>query len=199
MQANQQGAFLSDGGDTVRAFQMYLHPEAEHLLDWFHMARRVTVMGQIAKGSATDELDIEKPLERMKWYLWHGNVVRALQAIDDLAMDLEDIELTTESVQQLRKVVGECSGYIAATRPFIPNYGDRYRHGETISTAVVESTVNHVVSRRLVKQQQMRWTQRGAHLLRQVRTHVCNKDLREICGRWYPGMQTGMSQQQKAA
>jgi hypothetical protein len=35
---------------------------------------RVTVMGQIAKGIATDELDIEKPLERMKreifgrWY-----------------------------------------------------------------------------------------------------------------------------------
>jgi hypothetical protein len=32
-------------------------------------AMRVTVMGQIAKGIATDELDIEKPLERMKWYV----------------------------------------------------------------------------------------------------------------------------------
>jgi hypothetical protein len=51
----------------------------------------------------------------------------------------------------------------------------------------------------MVKQQQMRSTQRGEHLLLQVRTHVLNEDLREIFGRWYPGMQTGMSQQQKAA
>jgi hypothetical protein len=41
---------------------------------------------------------------------------------------------------------------------FIPNYSDRYRHGETISTAFVESTVNYVVSKRFVKKQQMRWT-----------------------------------------
>jgi hypothetical protein len=77
MQANQKVTFLSDGGDTVRELPMFLHLEAEHLLDWFHMAMRVTVMEQIAKGIATDELDIEKLLERMKWYLWHGNVFRA--------------------------------------------------------------------------------------------------------------------------
>jgi hypothetical protein len=33
MQANQQVTFLSDGGDTVRELPMYLHPEAEHILD----------------------------------------------------------------------------------------------------------------------------------------------------------------------
>jgi hypothetical protein len=121
------------------------------------------------------------------------------QAIDALAMDLEDIELTTESLKKLRKRVREFRGYIAANWPFILNSGDRYRHGETISTAFVESTVNQVVSRRMVKQQQMRWTRRGAHLLLQVRTHVLNENLREIFGRWYPGMQIGTIQQQKAA
>jgi len=54
----------------------------------------------------------------------------------------------------------------------MPNYGDRDHHGETISTVFVESTANQAVSRRMVKQQQMRWTQRGAHLLLQVPTHV---------------------------
>jgi hypothetical protein len=39
----------------------------------------------------------------------------------------------------------------AVNKPFIPNYGDRYRHGEAISTAFAESTVNQVVSRRMVK------------------------------------------------
>lgn len=36
LRPNQQVAFLSDGGNDVRNMQMYLHPEAEHLLDWFH-------------------------------------------------------------------------------------------------------------------------------------------------------------------
>jgi hypothetical protein len=32
MQMNQQVTFLSDGGDTVRQLQLYLNPQAEHLL-----------------------------------------------------------------------------------------------------------------------------------------------------------------------
>jgi hypothetical protein len=153
--------FLSDGGDTVRELQMYLHPEAEHLLDWFHISMRVTVMGQMAKGLAPREVteagsDVERQLERVKWYLWHGNVFRALQGLEDLSTDLDDIEPVTEGLKKLRKAVHEFQGYIAVNTPFIPSYGDRYRHGETISTAFVESTVNQVVSRRMVKQQQMR-------------------------------------------
>ncbi len=83
----------------------------------------------------------------------------------------------------------EFSNYIGANKTFIPNYGDRYHHGETISTAFVESTVNYVVSKRMVKKQQMRWSERGAHLLLQVRTQVLNEDLRNTFRRWYPGMQ----------
>jgi len=37
----------------------------------------------------------------------------------------------------------------------MPNFGERYRNGETISTAFVESTVNQVISKRMVKKQQM--------------------------------------------
>jgi hypothetical protein len=51
-----------------------------------------------------------------------------------------------------------------------PNYGERYRYGEAIATGFVESTVNQVISKRMVKKQQMRWTKKGAHLLLQVRT-----------------------------
>jgi hypothetical protein len=43
-QLNQQMTFLSDGGDTVRDLQLYLNPQAEHLLDWFHLTMRLTVM-----------------------------------------------------------------------------------------------------------------------------------------------------------
>jgi hypothetical protein len=78
--------------------------------------------------------------------------------------------------------------YIEANPALIPNYGDRYRHDETISTAFVESTVNYVVSKRFVKKQQMRWTQRGAHLLLQTRVQVLNDDLRKTFCRWFPNM-----------
>jgi hypothetical protein len=40
---------------------------------------------------------------------------------------------------------------------WIPNYGELWRAGETISTAFVESAVNQVLSKRFVKKQQMSW------------------------------------------
>ena len=56
------------------------------------------------------------------------------------------------------------------------------------NAAFVESTMNYVVSKRFVKKQQMRWTQRGAHLLLQTRVQVLNGDLRKSFCRWYPKM-----------
>ena len=46
--------------------------------------------------------------------------------------------------------------------------------------------MNQVVSKRMVKKQQMAWTERGAHLLMQVRTRVLNGELDETFRRWYP-------------
>jgi hypothetical protein len=69
---------------------------------------------------------------------------------------------------------------------FIPNFGERYRQGETISTAFVESTINQVVSKRFVKKQQIQWTPRGAHFLLQTRTKVLNDDLEDVFRGWYP-------------
>ena len=197
LQMNQQVVFLSDGGDTVRNLQTYLSPESEHLLDWFHITMRLTVMGQMVKGMATelkpDEqrpepvtilAEIEKHLASTKWNLWHGNVMHALQRIDDLDDDLDVLEQNPANKKKLQKAIKEFRSYIEANQAFIPNYGDRYRHGETISTAFVESTVNYVISKRFVKKQQMRWTQRGAHLLLQTRVQVLNDELRETFCKW---------------
>jgi hypothetical protein len=64
--------------------------------------------------------------------------------------------------------------------------GERRRAGEAISTAFTESAVNQVISKRMVKKQQMRWTPRGAHLLLQIRTRVLNDQLADDFRRWYP-------------
>jgi hypothetical protein len=71
-------------------------------------------------------------------------------------------------------------------------------NGEAISSAVAESSVNQIVSRRFVKKQQMRWTRRGAHLLLQVRTRVLDDTLTATFQRWYPGMETNEFQQEPA-
>ena len=84
--------------------------------------------------------------------------------------------------------MSEFDSYIRANAGRIPNYGERYRAGEAISTSFVESTVNQVISKRMVKKQQMRWTPRGAHLLLQVRTRVLNDELAGDFHRWYPGL-----------
>jgi hypothetical protein len=44
MQANQQVTFLTDGGEDIRDIPCYLNAQAEHLLDWFHLTMRITVM-----------------------------------------------------------------------------------------------------------------------------------------------------------
>ena len=57
-----------------------------------------------------------------------------------------------------------------------------------ISPAFVESTVNEVISKRMKKKQQMRWTKKGAHLLLQVRIKTLNGELKDTFRRWYPKM-----------
>ena len=200
MQANQQVTFLTDGGEDIRDLPLYLNAQAEHLLDWFHLTMRITVMANMAKSLRPPPPDRESPdeppadlaneigtqLQRLKWFCWHGNVFRALQTIDDLIFDLDITEPYPEQARLL-KAVREFDSYIRANAGRIPNYGERQRAGEAISTAFTESAVNQVISKRMVKKQQMRWTPRGAHLLLQVRTRVLNDQLADDFRRWYPG------------
>src|SRR6266542_4711226 len=151
MQMNQQVTFLTDGGEDVRELPLYLNPQAEHVLDLFHITMRLTLMGQLAKslpaararpsissiGAIADddddkeldeeELDdeeeepafvvtraeAERELERLKWFLWHGNVFRALQVIEDLEVDLDTDGAGAEQ-RKLLKAVTEFGGYVRA-------------------------------------------------------------------------------------
>ena len=202
MQPNQQVAFLSDGGEDVRNVQLYLHPEAEHLLDWFHVTMRLTVLKQITKGlpekvgEGEDQHELRagvlKDLELIKWYLWYGNVFQALNELQGLQMDVEGAMFETKDAagRKLLKGIEELHTYVKRNQQFIPNYGERYRNGERIASGFVESAVNQIVSKRMVKHQQMQWSQRGAHLLLQVRTRVLNEEWENTFRRWYSAFGT---------
>ena len=210
MAANQQVTFLTDGAGDVRDLPLYLNPDSEHLIDWFHITMRLTVLGQIAKAPASADLTaaashwradlgeedlrhladdlarIPGQLGRLKWFLWHGNVFRALQITDGIEFDLEPLHDAGPEYARLGKAIREFAGYIRSNAWSIPNYGERYRAGEAISSSTAESVVNQVISKRMVKKQQMRWTPRGAHLLLQVRTRVLNDQLAGDFRRWHP-------------
>jgi len=98
--------------------------------------------------------ELAKELERVKWYLWHGNSHKALQVLGDLEMDLEGCELDKSKkglvYQKVFKPVREFTGYIRSNQSYIVNYGDRYHNGERISSSIAESTVNHLISKRFV-------------------------------------------------
>jgi hypothetical protein len=94
----------------------YLNPQAEHLLDWFHLTIRITVLTQLAKGprcAPQTAPDVAAQLQRVKWFLSHGNVFRARQTVDDLTADLTDADASVES-GKLAKAVREFGGYLAA-------------------------------------------------------------------------------------
>ena len=41
---------MSDGADTLRRLQQNIAPEAEHVLDWFHVTMRLTVLSDDKGG-----------------------------------------------------------------------------------------------------------------------------------------------------
>ncbi len=101
---------------------------------------------------------------------------KALELIEYLTEELDmnsyDYEtskkISSPKKNNLKKLSGlmkEFYVYIKNNRNLIPNYGIKYYYGDIISTAFVESTVNEVISKRMVKNQQMKWAKKGIHLL----------------------------------
>ena len=76
---------------------------------------RLTVLNQIAKGlperlgEGEEQYELRtgvfKDLERIKWYLWHGNVFQALNELQSLEIDLDAaaFESKDENSQKLLK------------------------------------------------------------------------------------------------
>jgi len=97
LQANQDGTFLTDGGEEVRALTELVTPASEHVLDWFHITMRLTVLGQYARGVAHHDdaagARLLASLDSIKWLLWHGNQYRAQETIGFFEDDVGALEV----------------------------------------------------------------------------------------------------------
>ena len=184
---------LTDGDAGLRAVHQQVTPEAEHVLDWFHIAMKFTNLQQLAKGvdALTDggvRSHALAELERAKWRFWNGRRKRGLIGLVHLmqwarAQCFDYIP----SLKKLEAALSDMIRYLELNADSMPNYGKRYRAGQRISTGFVESAVNEIVAKRMVKKQQMRWNRHTVQSFLDVRIHVLNGTLENALRLWHQG------------
>ncbi|MHB1674615.1 MAG: hypothetical protein ACYCSP_10230 [Acidobacteriaceae bacterium] len=74
---------LTDGDAGLRAIHQQVAPQAEHILDWFHISMRFKNLEQLAKGiNAIADGGVRghalAEIERAKWRLWNGLAERGI-------------------------------------------------------------------------------------------------------------------------
>ena len=93
----------------MRQVREYLHPNSEHVIDWFHITMRLTVLRQQAKTLQDERPEngatVSKQVESIKHLLWHGNVEEVLERLVNLLMDLELIRNHSAPAEKLATVI----------------------------------------------------------------------------------------------
>jgi hypothetical protein len=155
--------------------------------DWFHIAMRLQHAKLAASGLSTDEpgriaakAAIIQEVERLRWRIWNGKAKDAQLTFERIRKVMHVFRgergHRTKGVasRKLWRALHEVDNYLRGQSARLVNYAERYRAGQRVGTSVTEGTANFLVNRRMNKSQQMRWSQRGADLLLQVRCAVYN-------------------------
>ncbi len=126
---------------------------------------------------------IVEEVERLRWRLWNGKAKDGQISIERIRKVMHayqgepDGRRSAAPSRKLWTTLAKLDAYLRGQSAWLVNYAERHRAGERVGTALTEGTANFLVNRRMNKHQQMRWTRRGADLLRQVRCAVYNGTL----------------------
>ena len=149
------------------------------ILDWFHIAMKFRAVEQSILNSrrieGPDWDRLTREINSAKWLVWHGKGRKAVPRLQAMSEELE--KWPNQEHTALWWNVRKVCGYIRSHTRFLVNYGARYRKGLPISSSIAESAVNQIVSARMAKKQQMRWSDDGAHVLALVRVADLNGEL----------------------
>src|SRR5690349_71661 len=181
---------FTDGCPGLRSILAEAGVAEPPFLDWFHIAMRLEHAGKTAGSlpSETPEQErakavIIKEVDRLHWRVWNGKA-------SDARITLERIRELMPAFQSERgrgargplsrrlwTALREIDRYLSSQSAWLINYAERHRAGQRVGTSITEGTANFLVNRRLNKEQQMRWSRRGADRLLQVRCAVVNGKL----------------------
>jgi hypothetical protein len=184
---------LCDGDPGLWKLQRRVMPDATLFLDWFHIAMRFEHALQAARGlgAGTSSGYLRghpiRELESSKWRLWHGRSSACLGRLARLShwFDAGHVRDVKGAVAA-RRHINDLIEYLDANRLALVNYGRRRHDQLPISTAFVESAVNEILSKRMIKKQQMRWNRWTVQAFLDVRVAVLNKTLAGSFRRLYP-------------
>lgn len=134
---------FTDGEIQLRQWQLSTLPRARHILDWYHLRRRLEKLNAVVHGRPTasqlrtaDHDWLSCLAGGLKWRLWHG---RAQEARRRLAVMLYVLGKSTvcrkPAARQIRRLTLELLGYLCNNSDSLPNYGRRYREGRRISAS----------------------------------------------------------------
>ena len=118
-------------GEEIRASTELVTPESEHVLDWFHITMRVTVLEQNARGVAHhDETAGERLLnspESIKSLLSHDNQHRSQRKIGFFEEDVDGLELNYPHLGKFVRAAQEFAVYVIRDAGSLTSYGERFR------------------------------------------------------------------------
>jgi hypothetical protein len=183
---------ITDGDDGLRNFvRRWAGSEIVQQLDWLHIGMRIKHLRSAANLPMTygdflsrrDALDpLQKRIDRIREALWRGRPRRAMVNLRRIQRDAvrwlrPRRDHGGHARRRIEAAASDFARYIRGNRRAVPNFARARASGQRISTAPVESVMNHLVNHRMSKKQQMRWSPEGAHLVLQVRADRLNGTL----------------------
>lgn len=82
---------FTDGDSALRDLQLAVLPEATHVLDWYHLTRRLTVLASVINGKeavenlpARNQKRLSEWMASTKWRLWHGRAPGAIARLQSM-------------------------------------------------------------------------------------------------------------------
>ena len=130
------------------------------ILDWFHIGMKF----RNAMANLSEE-EKEK-LEKIKWCIWHGKKLKALNRFEEIISYLSD--------PVARNNVKKLYDFIKGNHTGLVNYEERKNLGLVFTSQLVESTVEDLVNSRCKNNRKATWSREGAHNVLQIRVAIKN-------------------------
>ena len=91
---------LSDAVEIMKLLPRGLLRPRRHIVDWFHIAMKIQPLPQVAdhvvrrrdqwtnETVILDTVILDEEIRALKWKLWHGQIDRAIQQLEEMIADM---------------------------------------------------------------------------------------------------------------